>query len=275
MLPLRPLTLGELLDAAVALLRANARALLPVAFLLALAEQIALLPLRLGVAEPAYYFLSDYDRWGSYYLLLCVGLAAEFMIVTLLDGISGRAVGPALLGTATTARSLMAVRGSRGGAVLLIAAVAGGLGLIGTLAGLVPGLLLYAVLGLAVPALMVDRVNPARAIGRSMVLSFRAGMRAVRVRLAAYLAWWVVRIGLGLGTLALFGLVQDQPTEEVQWLIASAAWCLVNTLAYPALACVDAVLHLEIRIRTEGLDIEIGRARATGRPPAAVLALPG
>jgi hypothetical protein len=34
------------------------------------------------------------------------------------------------------------------------------------------------------------------------------------------------------------------------------------------------VLHLETRMRTEGLDIALSRAHATGRPTAANLVLP-
>lgn len=54
--PLRPLTLGELLDAAVGLLRENALALLPVAFILAALEQGVLYPLRnlADVSAPMY-----------------------------------------------------------------------------------------------------------------------------------------------------------------------------------------------------------------------------
>jgi hypothetical protein len=40
----------------------------------------------------------------------------------------------------------------------------------------------------------------------------------------------------------------------------------VNTVSYATLACLDAVLHLETRMRTEGLDIVAVRARQHGRP---------
>ena len=45
-LPLRPLTTGEMLDAAVVLLRNRAGRLLGLGFALALAEQVILFPLR-------------------------------------------------------------------------------------------------------------------------------------------------------------------------------------------------------------------------------------
>ena len=51
--------------------------------------------------------------------------------------------------------------------------------------------------------------------------------------------------------------------DLVAWLVP-VAWGVVNTVAYAALACLDAALLVETRIRTEGLDIEIERERARG-----------
>ena len=36
----------------------------------------------------------------------------------------------------------------------------------------------------------------------------------------------------------------------------------MNSVAYPALACLDAVTHLDTRMRTEGLDIQLARTPA-------------
>src|SRR5690349_7819282 len=73
-LPLRPLTLGELLDAAVALLRGQAKVLLAAGFLLAVIEQAALYGLRVGTARPPYLLPYD-DRLDIYWLALAVGFA--------------------------------------------------------------------------------------------------------------------------------------------------------------------------------------------------------
>jgi hypothetical protein len=108
-----------------------------------------------------------------------------------------------------------------------------------------------------------------------VVLSCRGGMRAAGVRTTGYLAWWAVRLGLGIGTLAVLNLAVTGIGEGTRWLVAGIAWAVVNAVAYPALACLDAVLHLETRMRTEGLDIALSRAYATGRAPAATLVLPG
>jgi hypothetical protein len=273
-LPLRPLTLGELLDAAVALLRGHARVLLPVGLLLAAVEQAVLYPLRVVSARPPYFLPYD-DHLGTYWVVLSVGFAAEIAIIALLGGLAARAAGPAMLGERLPARALLAPRGSRFGAVLVLAGVAGAAGLLASLACLLPWFLVYAVVGLVVPALIIDRVGPMHAIGRSAVLSCRGGLRAAAVRLTGYLAWWAVRLALGVGTLALLDIAVTDLGQGTRWVVAGIAWAAVNAVAYPALACLDAVLHLETRMRTEGLDIAMSRAYATGHPPAATLPLPG
>jgi hypothetical protein len=101
----------------------------------------------------------------------------------------------------------------------------------------------------------------------------RGGLRAGGVRLAGYLGWWAVRLALGIGSIAVLELTVDPAEPQTMFLLAAVAWAAVNTLAYPALACLDAVLHLETRMRTEGLDIALGRARVAGRPSTAALAV--
>ncbi len=274
-LPLRPLTVGELLDAAVALLRGNARVFLTAGVLLAAVEQALLYPLRaLGAAQPPWFLPYD-DRLGEYWLMIGVGFGAETAIIALLGGLTARAAGPALLGERLPGRRLLAPTGSRVAGVLLISVTAGLVGTVAALACLLPWIVVYALVGLAVPALVIDRVNVSRAVGRSAVLATRSGLRAAFVRLVGYVGWWAVRLALGVGTISLLDLASGgKQSDTTLWLVAGVAWAMVNAVAYPALACLDAVLHLETRMRTEGLDISLGRAKVTGRPTVATLAVP-
>src|SRR5437763_17194425 len=76
-IPLRPMTLSELLDAALELLRRNALGLLPVAAGLAVAEQAVLYPGRASAqAGPPFYFPGG-GHLTAYWLLLSTGLAPE------------------------------------------------------------------------------------------------------------------------------------------------------------------------------------------------------
>jgi hypothetical protein len=280
LLPLRPLTVGELLDAAVSLLRAHGRALLPVAALLAAVEQALLAPLRLAAeAEPPIYLPAivegdlfepvDVLHPGLHWLMLAVGAATEVMIIALLGGLTARAAGADLLGQRPTARQLLRPRDGRFGAVAVVAVVAGATMFVAALAG--PAwFLVFGLLGLAAPAVVLDRLGPGRALRRSAVLASRAGLRAAAIRTLGYVAWLAIRVALGLGAYASLDALSLGGAE---WTapMSALAWLLVNTVAYPTLACLDAALHVETRMRTEGLDILLSRAGRRGPLTPAIL----
>ncbi|MFI7071424.1 hypothetical protein [Micromonospora sediminicola] len=270
-LPRRPLTVGELLDAAVLLLRDQARVLLPLAVALALAEQALLYPLRtLADVHPPGWWPTDQQRFGWYWLLLAVGAGTEAAIVALLGNPAARGGAAALLGRRPGPAEVL--RASRPGATLLAAAAVGlAVGAAG-LAG--PAwFVAYGLLGLVVPALVLDGVPAHRAAGRAVRLAGRLGGRAAGIRLLGYLGWWLVRVGIGLGVPYGLGLLGLFDVSAWALPLAVAAQVAVNALAYPALACLDAVLHLETRMRTEGLDIRLSRAPA-GVPEPVLLAAP-
>ncbi|QOC93549.1 hypothetical protein [Micromonospora craniellae] len=272
-LPGRPLTVGELLDSAVLLLRHHASTLLPLAAVLALGEQLLLLPLRtaLGVGPPLWW-LPNLNGLAGFWLLLALGAATEATIIVLLGNPAARAAGGALLGHHHTARRLMSPTGGRWGATLLLAVLVGAAMLFLSLLG--PAWFLgWALLGAVAPALVLDRVTPPRALTRSASLASRVDGRAAALRVLGYLVWWIIRVGLGWGLflgLSTLGLIEG---EDALIVAATLLWAAVNTVAYAALACLDAVLHLETRIRTEGLDIRLSRVPADAA--AATLAVRG
>jgi hypothetical protein len=98
-------------------------------------------------------------------------------------------------------------------------------------------------------------------------------MRASWIRVLGYFGWLALRIALGLGGLALLGLVVDVGSNSWKAVIGGAIWAGANAVAYPTLACLDAVLHLETRMRTEGLDIALGRAARAGEAAQPSLAV--
>ncbi|MEV6372621.1 hypothetical protein [Micromonospora musae] len=269
-LPHRPLTVGELLDSAVLLLRAQARVLVPIAVVLAAAEQFLVLqPLRLAAGTvPPIWWLSD-GSFATYWLLLTTGAATEAMIIMLLGNPAARAGAAALLGRTARPGEVLHRAGGRWGGTVLFALVVGGLMSVAAFCGPL-WFVGFALLGAVAPALVVDRVPLHRVLPRAGALATRSGMRAGMIRLLGYLGWWILRVGLASGTilgLTQLGLVDDYWAIPVALLV----WTAVNGIAYPAIACLDAVLHLETRIRTEGLDILLARAPA-GTPEPALLA---
>jgi hypothetical protein len=272
-LPLRPLTLGELLDAAVALLRGHAVLFLGTAALLAAAEQALLYPLRQAAGLRAPFYLPSFDRFGEYWLVLGVGLATEATIIALLGGLTAGAAVPAMLGDRVSGRDL--VRGARFPAVIVVALVAGVVAGGFALAGLLLWIFGYGLLGLAAPAVVVDRLGPGSALVRSLTLASRSAMRACWIRVTGYFGWLMIRLALATGGVALVSrLLHLRPGAWTTTIFAIAVWIGVNAVAYPTLACLDAVLHLETRMRTEGLDIALARAQHRREPAGPILAVP-
>jgi hypothetical protein len=263
-IPMRPLTFGELLDAAVSLLRTQAPLLLGAALVLAACEQAVLFPLRAwaGMELPLFWLSSSHI--GESWLVFCIGVTLEGTILALLGGLAGAAAGPGLLGRPARARALLGQVLRRTPALLVVAAATAGLLLATSLAGMLPWPLLFGLLGLASPALIVDRVGPGRALGRSFKLAGR-GLRGVSIRLGGYISWVAIRVALGLGSSAVLQVWLRE--GETGFAVAMVViWALIDAVAYATLACIDAVLYLEVRMRVEGLDVAIGRLRRLGRP---------
>jgi hypothetical protein len=258
-LPLRPMTLGELLDAATVLLRRRAAVLFGSAAVLAAAEQIALAPLRAGAyLTPPYYGPAE-DHVGAWWTVLAIGFGTETFVLTLLAGLAAAAAGPALLGRAVPDRQLW--RRARPLATTVAAGLLAAAAAVCAFLGVLPWFVLFGLTAMTAPALVIDRArNP---VGRSVVLAARSGVRGFWILVTAYLTWYAVRFALGAGWAALAEMVTGSRPDWQAWL-HPVSWGLANTVAYAALACVAAVLLLDVRVRTEGLDIAVSRARSRG-----------
>lgn len=268
-LPLRPMTVGELLDAALVLLRTRARLLLGAGLALAATEQAVLYVLRQAARLDSSYIPRE-GYVPQWLLVVVTGFAAEAMILAVLGGLAATAALPALLGRPVPRprRPGMPVAA----AVATVAVVSGLVCGLGSLTVL-PWLLCYPLVGLAAPVVAVDRAGPGRALLRSARLVLRSGFRPGAIRLLGYVGWLFFRLALGLGVQATLDLV---PLDVAAWreLAPVFTWLVVNALAYPILGCLDAVLHLEARMRTEGLDIALSRALRRGESVEPALAVP-
>ena len=264
--PLRPMTLGELLDAAMALLRRRALPLFCAAAVLAILEQVVLAPLRAWAYLSPPYFGPAENHFRAWWLVTSLGFGGELFLITLLGALAAAAAGPALLGRAVRDRELW--RRTRPLATVATAIVLGALGALSALLGLVPWLLVLGFFGLSAPALVIDRTG--NALGRSAGLAVRSGMRGFWILIVGYLTWFAIRFALGAGWTELASLVTGADPKFAWWL-APISWALANTVAYASLACLSAALLLDVRVRTEGLDIAISRTRSRGGDDAAPL----
>jgi hypothetical protein len=271
-IPLRAMTAGEVLDAAVALLRRHAAPLLTLSLALAVVEQLLLSRLRtFAQISPSLYYWRINSEDIDWVPAVAAGLAGEAFIIAILGAYAGAAAGPALLGHRVRDRDLL--RRTRPLAALLIALVLATLTFGAAVAGFLGVIFVYGLAGMSTVVLTVDRTaNPFTAVGRAVGRATRSGMRGVLLRLLGYLVWLAIRLALGSGWIIAAGTITSVAGWAwwLDWAVP-IAWAIANAVAYAALACLDAVLLLEIRVRTEGLDIAVNRARSLGTDPAAAL----
>lgn len=263
-LPLRAMRRGELLDAAVVLFRARALPLLLLAAPLLAIEQLVL---RYAGAS----WLDGYANFTDWWRVIAALLACEAVIVGLLGAYAGAAAGPAVLGQTVSHRALF--RRMRPLPVLVTMLIPALAGWPGAYFGVLGWIGVYGFFGLAGVAVVIDRAGwPFGALGRSAALSARLGGRGFWARLRAFLIWLGIRVALAIGPITFlwkFGFVADGYYGD--WPVLMM-WGLAGTVSCAALACFDAVLLIDTRIRTEGLDIALRRALANGTDLAPVLA---
>lgn len=260
-LPLRPMTVGELLDASVVLLRRCGPPLLLLGLVLAAGQQALV---ELLAPAPAGHWWHHVTAW---WLRIGFFLGTESMVIPVLAAPASVAAAGALLGRPLPRRRLLAGPGQRWPGVLLAALVIGAVTMGGAYACGLPWLVCYAAVGLVVPVLVIDRATGLQVLSRPLVLLGRGGLRAGWIRLLGWLGWLAVRCAVGFGAATLLG---ELPFEVPY--AAVLGWVVVDGLAFSALACLDACLHLENRMRVEGLDLAL--ATATGSRRSVLAAIP-
>lgn len=265
-LPLRPLTLGELLDTASELVRRRAAALLATAAVLALLEQAVLVPWRLSLDIRLSEGVPTLS--GGYWVLLAAGAGLEALIIAWLGAPAGRAAVAAVTGRPVP-QAPWRDRRRRGAAIALVGLIAAAPAALGAFLGPV-WLLGYPLFGLAAVAVTIERRGPFGALKRAAGLALRGGMRGAAVRVVGYASWLIIRFAFFLGLLAGLEYL-PLSAEEAEWLLVPMI-VAANTLAYASLAALDAALLIESRVRLEGLDLWLTGAARHREPSAEMLA---
>jgi hypothetical protein len=163
-------------------------------------------------------------------------------------------------------------------------------GILGGIATVVLGVLLFVRLSLTLPAVVLERVTPGRAIRRSWELSAGSFWRLFGILLLTSIvvgvAADVITIPFSIigaiisGDSGGFGLVSlAANTSVVAVIITAIGGILASTVTRPVSAGVSVLLYTDLRMRREGLDLALRTAAgsegltgnefdAAWRPPA-------
>jgi len=268
---LGPMTTADLLDGAFAILKRRPRDVLAMAAALVIpVEVLSALLLREvldagafgGVGDPTSVLSTDDGEVvGASAALASVAIGAVSLALlagalgVLVDGwYRGRHVGPAEAVLAALRRSPALLT------ALVVVHLLEGIGLLALGIG---AYLAMALCHVTSPAVTVEGLGPLAAVRRSVRLTRRRTGPALTVPLLVA----VVGVVVSAGFQAVPEVVAAVVPDDWDWLVRSAGQIAAQLVTVPFTAGVAVLFHLDLRIRTEALDIDLrARALLPGRP---------
>ena len=300
-IPLRPLTLGEIYDGAIRSIRTNPAVMFVFSAILVAVSVAIQGVLTWGSFEDLNSFVgmdpeamqstnldSLFATMQSLLVNTSISALVSFLITTILNGLLIHAVSQAVLGrSASLSHVWNAVKGQIPRLLLLsfvvalmmtvlvgvfvgflaAAAVSENAGLLGLtvlsfIFLLLPALLVLATLTvLATPALVLEHAGVGTALRRSFQLAKRSFWRILGIYLLT-----TILVALLAGVISspssLFAPLLGSPAAiYVASLVASV---IASAITTPFMAAVVALLYIDVRMRTEALDVELAKASAQG-----------
>jgi hypothetical protein len=265
--PLRPLSVAEILDGGFRAIRRNPGAMFAPAAVIAVVRLAATAGLQLG----------GYRLLDTVALQLLTTFVISAVLGTVLSGILAAVVTQDVLGVRITAgQALTRLRG-RIWALLGLAVVITVLETLGLVVLGIPGIWLWGLWAVAVPAMVVERTTVRGALARSRRLVAGLWWRVWSIRALGYLLATLLNAIVSVPFLALAsavtgsgGLLPDaySGSSAVYVLIVSVGSVLSATLTEPVRAGIDALLYVDLRMRREGLDIVLQQAARAAQPVA-------
>jgi hypothetical protein len=261
-LPLHPMSVGDILDGAFKLFKANAATLVlivaaitvPLQLLTAFLVRSQVSPGILNVLRDPSLAEAQANRsplagFGTTGVTLLLGAFATPFIA----GAVSRVVAASYLGQRVEAGEALRYAARRFpallGAALLVHLIEAG----AALACLVPGVLIMPMFTVVAPAIAIERLGPMQAIRRSWrLVRPRYGPVLGICLLTAVISWLLSNvIGAAPSTVAvLFG-------GNYAWLLIAAGGIGAELVAAPIVVIVATLVYFDARIRWEGFDLQL------------------
>ncbi|MFV2039660.1 MAG: hypothetical protein ACC660_05415 [Acidimicrobiales bacterium] len=258
---IRPLTIADVLDGAFHVIMARPRTIITIAawFVLPVGLLVAYFDVGLlggdfvtALTDPATFEEGSNSTGGNFGLSILSTLGPSALITHMAAQIA-RVVEGGYLGRDLTARQAMAGLGWSWVAVVVAFVVVHLLEALGTLLLVLPGLAAMALFMVTTPVLAIERLGPFRAIRRSFHLVRQRFWPTMWIALLAGLVSNTLSIVLPLlpvAVVAQFGLGGEQYVVAVGTIAASL-------LTLPFVAASAVLAYLDLRVRTEGMDLEL------------------
>jgi hypothetical protein len=267
---LRPLGVGEILDAAIKIYRNKFGTMLKAVAIVIVPVQVLNVLITLSLPDTSSTAgttttTSD-SEWAGLAALLLI-FVISLVSAALAEAACLKAVSDTYLGTDTDWRESLRFGFRRLGSLLWLMLIHGVVVLLALLACIVPGVWLYVAWSVAVPALLIEGTRGFEALGRSFNLVRRRWWPTFGILLLANLLATTVAFGFGL--LALPAVFVGGDNEFVFDLANGVFGAVASVVTIPFVAAVVAVIYFDLRVRKEGFDLQL-MAQRIGAPAGSV-----
>jgi hypothetical protein len=274
---LRPLGIGEILDAAIKIYRSRYKTLMKAVFVVVAPVQLLTAVVRLSLPTSINMSATTTDPFGDTTrttdidAAALIGTVAALLIIAMIGLIASqlatatslKVVSNAYLGEEEDWRASLRFATSRLPSLIWLTLRIGLLAFFGFLACVVPGVYLYFAWAVAVPVLLLEDKRGRHATRRSRQL--------VKGR------WWpvfaCVAIALLLASIVggafqgiLVGVLASTDSELLIAVATAIAAIASAVLVTPFSAAVNGIVYFDLRVRKEGFDLEL-LARTLGVDP--------
>ncbi|HEX2574947.1 MAG TPA: hypothetical protein VHK88_01275 [Aquihabitans sp.] len=275
---LRPLGVGELLDAAIRIYRSRARTLLaavalPVAPVLVLTSLVSFstqpdVSVDPTTATPAF----DGGDLALTMAGLLVSTLATIIATSIATAACFRSISGAYVGDDPDWRESLRFGLRRVWSVLGLTLLTGlltVLGLLGCIVGVAVPLTLFAV---AMPALLVEGLGVTKAMGRSKDLASGRFWRVLGIVLLSTILTGAFQAALSAPLAAVFFLDVGPVLQQI---ITAITTMISTILVTPFSAALTMALYVDLRVRREGFDLVLLAQRLGNAPTSGFPAQPG
>lgn len=259
---LRPMAVGELLDAGITVLKTRPRTVLTITAAFVLPAQLAVAVVQRDVLSSTSFteIFNDPSLAGSSTsgsntnpgLVLLVGLLPS-LLLPFVAGALGRLVAAWRAGGDMSAGAALRAAGRKWWVLLvawLLTHLAEGVAMV---AFFIPAILLMALWQVAAPAIVVEDLGPIAGLRRSGRLAMTNFWPVVLAVLGAGFVHYVLDAMLPL----LTQLIGTAMGADGGWIVLSIGNLLTSLITTAFLAAFSVVLYLDLRVRSEGLDLQL------------------
>lgn len=286
--PLRPLTLSDILDGSFQTIRRNPRATLGLSAVIAVAQVSVLAIFQVvmfSMLRDAKVSNSSSDpnqidvgQLVGVLSSLFSALVLSAVFGAILTGMLTLVITQDVLGNRVPLDAVWAQVRPRIAALIGVSLLVGLLQLIGLALFIAPGVWLWGVLAVSVPALMVENIGVRAAMRRSRALVRGTFWRVWGIRALGTIMVSVLTgiasipftiIALVVSHHGLGDIANGEGGLPIAYvLITSIGAIITTTFTAPIKAGIDALLYVDLRMRKEGLDIALQQAAARRVAPA-------